>query len=322
MTPLDSPKVSVIITTYNRATLLPRAVDSVLAQTYSDYEVIIVDDCSSDNTQEVIAGFHDPRIRSFRHETNMKQSTAINTGIANARGEYFALLDDDDEWLPFKLEEQAAVLDEAPCKVGLVYGWRVRINDSNGNVTPHRKHTMEGNLYEYLLALNYLAGNLDIMVKLHAAREVGGFNEEVTVGNDRNFMVRIARRYHIAVVPKVLAKNHYGHGHVRISDTGWVDSSDRTRYIKAHIADFAEDLNDRPRLFALMLRRLSINEMLCRNRRAALSAFALAVKLTPLSQANLTNAPLLIKAFLWYATPLSHYRIQIRAILVKMRLRK
>ena len=107
----ETPKVSVIVPTHNRADLLPRAVDSVLAQTYGDYEMVIVDDCSSDNTQDVIAGFSDPRIRSFRHDRNRGQSAAINTGIAHARGEYIGFLDDDDEWLPTKLEGQVALLE-------------------------------------------------------------------------------------------------------------------------------------------------------------------------------------------------------------------
>ena len=96
----ENPKVSVIVPTHNRADLLPRAIDSVLAQTYGSYEILIVDDCSSDDTQDVIAGFSDPRIRSFRHDRNRGQSAAVNTGIAHARGGYVGFLDDDDEWLP------------------------------------------------------------------------------------------------------------------------------------------------------------------------------------------------------------------------------
>ena len=94
----DNPRVSVVITTYNRASLLPRAVYSVLAQTYEDYELVIVDDCSTDDTPEVVRTFADSRIRAIRHADNMGQSAAVNTGIRLARGEYIAFLDDDDEW--------------------------------------------------------------------------------------------------------------------------------------------------------------------------------------------------------------------------------
>ena len=120
MNQTKDPKVSVIIPTYNRASLLPRAVNSVLAQTYSDYEIIVVDDCSPDNTQDVIAAFSDPRIRSFRHVTNRRQSAAINTGIANARGEYIAFLDDDDEFTPTSLADRLAVFASSPTEVALV----------------------------------------------------------------------------------------------------------------------------------------------------------------------------------------------------------
>ena len=116
-------RVSAIITTHNRADLLPRAVRSVLAQTFADYEVIIDDDGSTDHTQEVVATLNQPKIRAFRHEVSRGQSAAINTGTARARGEYVAFLDDDDEWLPYKLAMQVAALDAADEDVALAYGW-------------------------------------------------------------------------------------------------------------------------------------------------------------------------------------------------------
>ena len=90
--------VSVVIPTYDRAELLPRAVRSVLAQTYQNMEIIIVDDGSRDNTQEVVKSFSDPRVRYVRHDTNRGVSAARNTGIKNSRGEFIGLLDSDDEY--------------------------------------------------------------------------------------------------------------------------------------------------------------------------------------------------------------------------------
>ena len=118
----DNPRVSVVVTTYNRAALLPRAVRSVLAQTYEDYELIIVDDCSTDDTPEVIRTFEDSRIRAVRHADNMGQSAAVNTGIRLARGEYIAFLDDDDEWVDQKLLRQVGTLDASDPRVG----WCIR----------------------------------------------------------------------------------------------------------------------------------------------------------------------------------------------------
>ena len=109
------PKVSVIIATYNRdgSVYLARST-AFLAQTYTDFELIIVDDRSSDDIQEVIRTFTDPRIRVIRHEANRGAAAARNTGISEARGEYIAFLDDDDECMPNRLADQVLCLGRKP----------------------------------------------------------------------------------------------------------------------------------------------------------------------------------------------------------------
>ena len=102
--------ISVIIPTYNRASLLPRALDSVLRQTWEDLEVIVVDDASRDDTPQVMAACTDPRVRYIRLEKNSGACVARNTGVAQARGEWIAFQDSDDLWLPEKLEKQMAYL--------------------------------------------------------------------------------------------------------------------------------------------------------------------------------------------------------------------
>src|ERR1017187_7936626 len=98
-----NPTVSVVIPTYNRARILPRAVKSVVSQTLEDWELLVVDDGSADDTEQVVAAFGDSRIHYIRHERNRGQSAAQNTGIRASRGTYVAFLDSDDEWLPEKL---------------------------------------------------------------------------------------------------------------------------------------------------------------------------------------------------------------------------
>ena len=109
--PEKNPTVSIIIPTYNRAHLIGRAIQSVLNQTYQNFEIIVVDDGSTDNTEEMIKEFqkHDKRIKYIRHEKNRGGAAARNTGIKVARGEYIAFQDSDDEWLPEKLEKQMDV---------------------------------------------------------------------------------------------------------------------------------------------------------------------------------------------------------------------
>ncbi|WP_276257060.1 glycosyltransferase [Halomontanus rarus] len=104
--------VSVVIPTYNRADVLPRAIDSALAQTVDDLEVLVVDDGSTDDTQAVVDSYETPRVQSITHGTNRGANVARNTGIEHANGEFVAFLDSDDEWRPTKLERQLAALDD------------------------------------------------------------------------------------------------------------------------------------------------------------------------------------------------------------------
>ena len=101
-----NPTVSVVIPTYNRAPLIGRSIKSVLNQTYQDFEIIIVDDASTDNTKEVVSNFNDERIRYIQHEENKGEAAARNTGIKATRCDYIAPQDSDDEWIPEKLSTQ------------------------------------------------------------------------------------------------------------------------------------------------------------------------------------------------------------------------
>lgn len=109
-------RVSVVIPTYNRAPTLPRALESTLAQTIDDLEILVVDDGSTDDTASVLATYQDvdSRVRPVVHATNQGANVARNTGIEHARGEYIAFLDSDDEWHPEKLERQLAALEDRP----------------------------------------------------------------------------------------------------------------------------------------------------------------------------------------------------------------
>ena len=109
-----SPKVSVCIPTYNRASILPYAVQSVLAQTFTDFELIICDDASPDNTADVVSNWDAPRIRYIRHPQNIKRSRNMRSGYEAARGKYFIKFDDDDALTTTFLEKTVAVLESHP----------------------------------------------------------------------------------------------------------------------------------------------------------------------------------------------------------------
>ena len=275
----DIPKVSVIVPTHDRADLLPRAIDSVLAQTYGDYEIVIVDDCSADDTQDVIARFSDPRIRSFRHDRNMGQSAAINTGIAHARGEYIGFLDDDDEWMPGKLEGQVALLDASPPDVAMVYGWMDRVDDSTGRVMPAYRNTVQGDIFERSLALSIPGPTIVLLLRASVVREVGGMDDDVLRHNDIDLISRVSRRYRAAVLPEVVAKAHFGHDHERMGEDSPKNLAAASAFLRSHMSKFESELSERPRACAAVLRRLAAVEMMRGNRRRSLAAMASAVKL-------------------------------------------
>lgn len=285
------PKVSVIIATYNRAGLLPRAVNSVLNQTLDEYEIIIVDDASSDDTQQIISGFEDPRIRSVRHEVNRGQSVATNAGIARARGEYFTLLDDDDEWPADRLRRMVTVLDDAPPNVGLVYGWRISVNDSTGEIVEYPHYTHEGDrFFEEMLANNFLVGGGVLMTRMSVVRKIGGYDENMNVHKDWDFVTRVALKYDVAVCPAVVRIFHVNHGYTRISDYETEAEGNRRRLMweRRRMKLIASELARRPRLRAILLRRKSLLEMTQGNWRMGVKDMAHAFMADPLDVSRAT----------------------------------
>ena len=132
--PFHKKKVSVIIPTYNRAEFLRSAIESALNQTYTDLEIIVSDDKSTDHTREVVKSFKDNRIKYILNEGNKGPSATRNTAILASKGEYIAFLDDDDEWLPDKLQSQVEVLDKSQVKICGVYTNRLFIEKASGKI--------------------------------------------------------------------------------------------------------------------------------------------------------------------------------------------
>ena len=230
----------------------------MLAQTYDDYELIIVDDCSPDDTPEVVRALEDPRIRAVRHPENLGQSAAVNTGIRMARGEYVALLDDDDEWLPRKLQRQVATLDASDPGVGLAYTW-LDVVDAAGARRDGQRSVISGDISGVMLDCQAPAPPSTYMVRAEAARDVGGFDDTMGMGNDLDFLLRLSMRWRVAVVRDVLVLMH-SEGQARSKQ--WADADDDwATYLRSHLLRFDRELRERPRTFARLLRLLAITEM-------------------------------------------------------------
>lgn len=198
------PKVSVIIPAYNAMAFLPETLDSVLKQTFTDFEVLIVNDGSSDHIVEWASQITDPRVRLISQE-NQRVSAARNTGITNSQGEYIAFLDADDLWEPTKLEKQVRCLDKKP-EVGLVYTWTLFVDQDNNSMGKIYASHAEGNVWEEFVANDMIASGSSPMVRRSCFDTVGLFDRNLAYAPDRDMWVRIAFLYPFAVVKEPLLR--------------------------------------------------------------------------------------------------------------------
>jgi glycosyltransferase involved in cell wall biosynthesis len=200
-----SRAVTVIIPTYNYARFVNQAVDSALEQTLAPVEVIVVDDGSTDNTIDVLAGYGS-RIRVLRQQ-NRGVAAARNAGAAIAQGNLLAFLDADDVWLPRKLEHQTERFLVEP-EVGLVHCAEERF-DSHGAVVERRLDGLEGWLAPTMLLFRprvILGGGSGVMIEREVFREVGGFDERLTTSADWDLYYRVAYRRKVGFVSEVLLR--------------------------------------------------------------------------------------------------------------------
>jgi cellulose synthase/poly-beta-1,6-N-acetylglucosamine synthase-like glycosyltransferase len=201
------PRVSVIIPTYNRAHMLREAVDSVLCQTFKDYEIIIIDGFSTDDTEAVVNSYHDRRIKYYKNQNNGIASINRNFGIEKSRGEYIAFLDDDDLWLPEKLEKQVKLLDSNK-KLGLVYSDCFIIN-ANGTIRKKSYLTgrplLRGASLTKLLRFNFIP-TLTVVIRKKVLEKVGVFDPSRKFCEDYDLWLRISQFYSIDHVNQPLAK--------------------------------------------------------------------------------------------------------------------
>ena len=198
------PKVSVIIPTYNAIAYISETVASVLSQTFTDFELLIIDDGSSDGTLEWASQIVDPRVK-FISQTHQGKPFANNRGIADAQGNYVAFLDHDDIWEPTKLEKQVRCLEDNPA-IGLV-DTCLFIADEQGNIK-NEVITLyaEGEVWKKMLEFNLIACGSTPMVRRCCFETVGVFDEKLFPSEDWDMWIRIASRYPFAVVKEPLAR--------------------------------------------------------------------------------------------------------------------
>jgi glycosyltransferase involved in cell wall biosynthesis len=198
--------VSVIIPTHNRAHLLKGAISSVLGQTFGDFELLVVDDGSRDETKQVVGSFQDHRLRYLRHPEPKGGGAARNTGIRNSRSAYLAFLDDDDEWYPEKLRLQVELLDRSPVTVGVIYTGNDIVESATGRTVQRRIPNLRGNLHEALSASNPLGGTSTALIRRECFEIAGLFDESLTSFQDFDLWLRISAHHEFDFIAQPLFK--------------------------------------------------------------------------------------------------------------------
>ena len=201
------PKVSVVIPTYNRGRVVGEAIDSVLSQRYDDFELIVVDDGSTDGTEELLASYLS-RL-TYIYQEHRGVSAARNHGIVSARGEYLSFLDSDDLWLRDKLSTQMRFMEFHPeCRICYTDEIWIRKGVRVNPMKKHRKYS--GMIFEQCLPLCIVSPS-SVLIARTLLEEIGAFDESLEACEDYDLWLRIAARYPIHFIEKPLIVKRGGH---------------------------------------------------------------------------------------------------------------
>ena len=205
-----APKVSVVIAAYNYAKYLPYALNSILDQTYQDYELIVVNDGSTDNTQDVLTPYlRHPKVRCY-HKPNGGQANAENFGIRQSQGPYVAFLDADDCWSPDKLARQIPILEQSP-NIGVVYSDARMIGPSGEDIPFIPPARFRGHILRHLFGDNFIPFSSSV-VRRELLDRHGLFDESLRMSTDYDLWLRLSITTEFDYVPAPLMAYRLGHG--------------------------------------------------------------------------------------------------------------
>lgn len=231
--------VSVIIPTYNREKTVGKAIDSVLCQTFEDFELIVVDDGSIDGTERIVRSYADPRVRFLRaYEGNRGPAAARNSGIEASLGRYIAFQDSDDEWVPEKLAIQIETMRRASDQTGVVYGTILRKMGDSEERLPRENAKKSGRVLDSLLEGN-LVGTPVAMVKSDLLRKVGGFDTSLRSIEDWDLFLRLSEVCDFEFIDRVLCVSTELQDSVNANTNRWIDSL--AKFLEKHKALYARN---------------------------------------------------------------------------------
>lgn len=234
---MEKPLVTVITITRNRADLISRCIKSIQAQTYNNIEHIIVDGASTDGTEDVVLSFHDARIHYIKtDEEHSGHMECWQIAFDEAKGKYLCFLDDDDEYLPTKIEKQVTLIQGLPEDYGLVYCWMTYYDAKTEKELKIHNPQVRGDVSLDVVEKPTVSGTPTFLIKTKAFLSLGGWvsTEETGVGSDWAFGARFCQKYKVDFVPESLIKIYVNHGHTRMTNASSYYGEADKKMIKFH----------------------------------------------------------------------------------------
>lgn len=223
---ISNPIVSVVIPVYNRETLIKRAIYSIINQTYSNLEILVIDDGSADKTAEKVKEIHDSRIKYYKIENNSGVAHARNKGVELSNSEYIVFMDSDDESYPDRIEKKLKLILTLPEEYGAVYCGREIYNSHTGEKIGEKR--LEVDFKKNFTEGSYFLtpGTGTLMMKKKVFEEVGYFDSRLRSHEDTEMAIRVSQQYKYAFLNEVLVKVYRYHSQITNNNKAYIDAKE------------------------------------------------------------------------------------------------
>lgn len=256
------PEVSIITVTKNRAKLISRSINSVLNQTFKDFEYIIIDGASTDNTAEVVGSFKDDRIKYHKLKEDIRPlSLCFDYGVDLSLGNFISFLDDDDEYLPTKIEKQLSLLKSLSDEYGLVYCWMDYFDENNRKLLIKHHPANRGNIFHKSIEEQSMGGTPTLFLRRSVCQDVRWYVKDLKHVTDWEFNTRVSRKYLVDFVPEVLVNVYVNHQFLRVSDSSGIKTKENVtsliEFSEYYLTEFKEGFKEHPKKKITHLVRLA-----------------------------------------------------------------
>ncbi len=249
---MEQPLVSVITITRNRGNLISRCIRSVLEQTYTNVEYIVVDGASTDSTDDVVNSFDDNRFIYIKLDENLDIKTTLDIGIARAKGEYITFLDSDDEYVPEKIAKQVSFFESRKDECGFIYCWMTYFDEKTHKILRVHAPKLRGYVLEEAISKRTISGTPTLMFKADVLRDLDGWKspDEIGIISDWELCARACQKYKVDYLPESLVNVYINHGSLRQSNLAYYNNfyEKNIKFHKYFLEAFSEVFEKNPKL--------------------------------------------------------------------------